>query len=443
VSSRGILLAMLIFPSLPFCFLRPFYGIVLWTIIAFTSIQWYTFSAYTVPWALVVAVPTIAGTFFFGKGWKSVFSFQGLMLLVIWMWFTLTAVVASETPFFHEHVTWMWYRWTFVTKVVGMTFVAMVALDSFERIRTLIIVIAGCFGIFVVKALPFLILGSGEDRVYGPEMSMIADNNDFGLALNMTLPLFFFLAQTEKNPWVKRIFWGLTVATIPAIFFTYSRGALVGLVAVIGLMFLQLKQRRFLVPLFTIAVLVAVLMAPDKWKQRMDPTRKNAMDGSAYSRINAWTYSWRLACDYPLTGGGFETFSKDLFVRYAPNPADIHGPHSIYFGVLAEHGFPGLFLYLLMMGSCIWVVQKLRTWARLCGDEVGAAYATMLGVSLVGFLMSGFFLGRQYFDYMFTVMACIIALKSVCPARWAHMKQIEEEKEDEDEGEEHLQEAAV
>jgi len=430
---------MFIFPSLPFCFLRPFYGIVLWTIIAFTSIQWYTFSAYSVPWALVVAVPTIAGTCIFGKGWKSVFTFQGLLLFTVWMWFTLTAIVASETPFFHEHVTWMWYRWTFVTKVVAMTFIAIATLDSFEKIRTLIRVIAGCFGIFVVKALPFLILGSGEDRVYGPEKSMIADNNDFGLALNMTLPLFFFLAQTEKNPWVKRLFWGLTVATIPAIFFTYSRGALVGLVAVVGLMFLQLKQRKVLVPLFTIAVLIAVIMAPDKWKQRMDPTRQNAMDGSAYSRINAWTYSWRLACDYPLTGGGFETFSKDLFVRYAPNPADVHGPHSIYFGVLAEHGFPGLFLYLLLMGSCIWVVQKLRLWGRLCGDEVGAAYATMLGVSLVGFMISGLFLGRQYFDYMFTVMACIIALKSVCPLRWANMRQIEEEDEDE----EHLEEAAV
>jgi putative inorganic carbon (hco3(-)) transporter len=429
---------MLVFPSLPFCFLRPFYGIVLWTIIAFTSIQWYTFSAFTVPWALVVAVPTIMGAFLFGKGWKSAFSFQGLMLLVVWMWFTLTAIVASETPFFHEHVTWMWYRWTFVTKVVGMTFVAVVALDSFERIRQLIIVIAGCFGIFVIKALPFLVMGGGEDRVYGPEMSMIADNNDFGLALNMTLPLFFFLAQTEKNPWVRRLFWGLTAATIPAIFFTYSRGALVGLVSVIVLMFLQLKQRRFLVPVFILAVLVAVLMAPDKWKQRMDPTRQNAMDGSAYSRINAWTYSWRLACDFPITGGGFETFSKDLFALYAPNPADVHGPHSIYFGVLAEHGFPGLFLYLLMMGSCIGVVQKLRTWARRCGDEVGAAYATMLGLSLVGFMMSGFFLGRQYFDYMFTIMACIIALKSVCPPRWEKMRAEEEEQE-----QQHLHEAVV
>jgi probable O-glycosylation ligase (exosortase A-associated) len=265
-------------------------------------------------------------------------------------------------------------------------------------------------------------------------MSMIADNNDFGLALNMTLPLYFFLAQTEKNPLVKRIFWVLTVATIPAIFFTYSRGALVGLVAVITLMFLQLKQRRILVPFFMFGVLIAVLMAPAKWRQRMDPTRKNAVDGSAYSRINSWTYSWRLACDYPLTGGGFETFTKDLFVRYAPNPADVHGPHSIYFGVLAEHGFPGIFLYLLMMGSCIWVTHKLRIWARLCGDEVGAQYATMLSLSLVGFLVSGCFLGRQYFDYMFTVMACIIALKSVCPPRWAQMREEEAE---------HLEEAVV
>ena len=73
---------------------------------------------------------------------------------------------------------------------------------------------------------------------------MIADNNDFGLALNMTLPLYFYLAQTEHKRWLKRLFAALFVMTIPAIFFTYSRGALVGLAAVVMLMFLQ-SRRRF------------------------------------------------------------------------------------------------------------------------------------------------------------------------------------------------------
>jgi probable O-glycosylation ligase (exosortase A-associated) len=421
VGIRGILLACIIFPSLPVCFFRPMYGIALWTIIAFTSVQWYTFSAVQVPWALVVAIPTIMGALAFGRGWRSIFSIQGFLIIVLWIWFTITTITCANTPFFAVHVEWAWYRWGFVTKVMFMTLVSVAVVDSFERLRTLVFVIAGCFGPFILKSLPFLILQGGENRIYGPEKSMIADNNDFGLALNMTLPLFFFIAQSETHPWLKRIFWILTAATIPAIFFTYSRGALVGLIAVVGLMFLQLKQRNLLVPLFIGGIVMAVLLAPEQWRHRMDPTRKDAVDGSAWSRINAWTYSWRLACDYPITGGGFETYSKDLFQIYAPNPLDVHGPHSIYFGTLAEHGFVGLFLYLLVLFSCIASTRRVLKWAKSCGDWVAVNYANMFTFSLVGFMVSGFFLGRQYFDYMFTILACMIALKHACILRWAKM----------------------
>ena len=61
---------------------------------------------------------------------------------------------------------------------------------------------------------------------------MIGDNTDFGLALNMTLPLYFFLAQAETKRWVRNAWGVMFLITIPAIFFTYSRGALVGLAAV-------------------------------------------------------------------------------------------------------------------------------------------------------------------------------------------------------------------
>jgi putative inorganic carbon (hco3(-)) transporter len=415
---RGILLAAFIFPSLPICFLRPFYGIVLWTIISLTSIQWYAYSAYEVPWALVVAIPTILGALLFAKGWPSIFSLEVALMVFLWIWFTITTIICGDTPLFADHADWAWFRWGFVTKVMLMTIIAIPVIDSFQRLRQLIMVIAGCFGFFVIKCLPFLVLQGGENRVYGPEKSMIADNNDFGLALNMTLPVFFFLAQSEKRPWLRRLFWVLTVSTVPAIFFTYSRGALVGLVAITGLMFFQLKQRRILVPLFLLGVFIAILFAPDKWKQRMDPTRKDAMDGSAYSRINAWTFSWRLAMDYPFTGGGFDTFTQELFVLYAPNAKDVHGPHSIYFGVLAEHGFVGLLLYLTLLVCCLISARRILRWARLCGDAVAANYANMFCFSLVGFLISGFFLGRQYFDYLFTILACVIALKRACLMRW-------------------------
>src|SRR5207344_2493778 len=103
---------------------------------------------------------------------------------------------------------------------------------------------------------------------YGPERSMIEDNNDFGLALNMTLPLFFFLAQSETRPRLRRLWWFLSIVTIPTIFFTYSRGALVGLVAIAGAMFVQSKKRAILVPLLLVGLAIAFVYAPEDWRHR-------------------------------------------------------------------------------------------------------------------------------------------------------------------------------
>src|SRR5205823_3047910 len=115
----------------------------------------------------------------------------------------------------------------------------------------LVIVIAGCFAVFVIKLLPFIALTGGAYRVFGPEHSMIGDNNDFGLAMNMTTPLFFFLAQTESSRW-RYFWWSVFIGSIPIIFFTYSRGALVGLAVVMLLMLLQLKQRFIILPVLVL-----------------------------------------------------------------------------------------------------------------------------------------------------------------------------------------------
>jgi probable O-glycosylation ligase (exosortase A-associated) len=248
---------------------------------------------------------------------------------------------------------------------------------------------------------------------------MVEDNNDLALSLNMTLPMLFFLAQTETDRRLKRLFWFLFVAVIFGVLCTYSRGGLVGLVAVLTLMILQLRQRMLLMPVMLLAITVVALFAPEKWKDRMNLTSKEAtLDKSAYSRINAWTFSWRLAQDYPITGGGFETFTQELFDRYAPNPADVHGPHSIYFGVLAEHGFVGLALYLALIASSLASTWRVRRIARRVGDDTAAGYAYMLQFSLIAFLVSGMFLGRAYFDYFFTIVCFIVILKRECFAAW-------------------------
>lgn len=432
---RGIALLAYFVVSLPVCFFRPFYGVLLWTVVAFANPQSFIWGAADVfPWALSVAVATIGGMFLFGTtAWNHLQSREVFLIGALWVWFTITTLISTNTPLFMHHAADTWVRWIFVSKILLIVFVTIVVVNDFIRLRILTRLIALCFGFFVAKAFPFVIMTGGAHRVYGPDRSMIADNNDLGLALNMTLPLFFFLAQTETNKWVKRGFGALFLMTIPVIFFTYSRGALVGMLIVSTFMFfrLQFKQRLALIPIIVFAVIFAITFAPESWKDRMNPNRKDAVDASAKARLNAWAYSRALAADYPLTGGGFATFTPELYNRYAPVAAGvIHGPHSIYFQVLAEHGYIGLGLYLLLMISALICSYQLARQARRRGDQEAANFANMFQFSLIAFLASGTFLGRAYFDYSFTIIACLVVLQKVVQREWMEEDAAIEEEEE-------------
>jgi probable O-glycosylation ligase (exosortase A-associated) len=405
--------------SLPVCFMRPFYGILLWEVVAFLNPQSYIWTTDTFPWALAIAAPTMAGALLFFRGYGALNRPESYLILMLWAWFTITTVVSINNPLFFHHAVDTQNQWRFVSKILLMSMFTLVIVDSFERLRTLLIVMSGCFGFYVLKDVPFIIRTGGAFRLYGPDHSMIADNNDFGLALNMTLPIFFFLAQTESKRWVRWFYVFVGVVTIPAIFFTYSRGALVGLIVVMTAMFLRSKQRLILAPVIVVAVLGAVMFAPATWKDRMDPTRPDAVDTSAKARLNSWAFARSLASDYPITGGGFASFTPELFGRYAPNANDIHGPHSVYFQLLAEHGFTGLSLYLVLVGYCFLTMFRLLRQARFYEDRLIANYTHMLRFSLLGFLTSGVFLGRAYFDYFFAIVACVAVLAKVANDKWA------------------------
>ena len=397
---KGVLVLIFFAGSIPICFIRPFYGILLWMIIAFLNPQsaiMYWSVAQAFPWAIAIGIPTIAGCLVFCPGWLSrIPSRESVLMLLFWGWTIITSIASEQNPMFVHHAESTWYHWRFVSKILLMTFVTMGVVNSFERLRILVLTVAGCFGVYVAKSLPFVILTGGAFRLYGPAGSMIAENNDFGHALNMTLPLYFFLAQTEENPRIKRLFSIQCWMTDPASMFTYSRGALVGMVVVLILMFLGTRRRLAVFTTAAVALVMIVVLAPESWTHRMDPTRSDAIDGSALSRLNAWGFAWKLASDYPVAGGGYGTFTPQLYARYADNPQDdTHGAHSVYFQVLGEHGFVGLGIYMLLVLSALFTVSQLIRRGRREQNRTLSHYANMFRFSLIGFLVPGAFWGGR------------------------------------------------
>ena len=128
-------------------------------------------------------------------------------------------------------------------------------------------------------------------------------------------------------------------------------------------------------------------------------------------RINAWNFAYNLAKAHPITGGGFKTFDPVLFKIYAPDPDDFHDAHSIYFQILAEHGFVGLLLYL-MLGIAAWRAcnHTIRQTKMLLEWRWASDMASMLQVSLIGFATGGAFLGLGYFDLYYLLVAMVALL---------------------------------
>jgi putative inorganic carbon (hco3(-)) transporter len=415
---RDVLLLAIIGISLPVCVMWPVYGVLLWTCLGFLNPQSFTYGiAAEAPLPQAVAIATVLGFALVGQV-RRLCCTETVLLGILWLWFTLTTVISVDTPAFAENADTTWFRWGFVSKVLFMTVLSVGIIYSREQLRLLVLAIAGSFAFLVFHALPGLIVAGGNYRVYGPENTMIANNNSFGLAINMALPFFFFLSRTESNRRFKFV-WGFAfVVGILVSLFTYSRGALVGLIAISVCMLLLSRQKLLLIPVILLACLFAAFLAPQKLRDRMSQTT-DTTEASARSRLNSWTYCWNVANAYPVTGGGFDAYTPALFAQYAPNPQDVHGPHSIYFGVLLEHGFVGFFLYFALMAHCFLALRRIGKRARLYGDGQSADYADMLRFSLIGFLSSGAFLGSTYFDFYFVIVACTAILKRACNSEWA------------------------
>jgi putative inorganic carbon (HCO3(-)) transporter len=293
-----------------------------------------------------------------------------------------------------------------------MTFVAMMVVIDFNLLRWWYLVTAGCFGLLVLRAAFFGIITGGQFTVYGPPGSMVGDNNDFALAINMVLPTFWYLGGAEKVPLVRATLRFTALCGVISVILTYSRGGLLGLAAV--LMAMGLKSRHKVAAaagVVTIGLLVLEL-TPHAWIGRMATIRGAAQtDPSAMQRLRSWGFAARLAKDHPLMGGGFDTFTDNLAVRYSVE-GELHGPHSIYFQMLAEQGFTGLILYTTLLFSSVWACRNLnRRFKRDHSAPWIADYASMIQVGLIGYAVNGAFLGRAYFDLFFQLVATVIILQ--------------------------------
>ena len=249
--------------------------------------------------------------------------------------------------------------------------------------------------------------------VLGPPGTFISGNTEIGLALNMVLPFLLFLARDEKIPQLKWLWRAMFVFSIIAVLITYSRGALLGLGVVLAMLFLKSRMKFVALLMMALAVPIALSTLPEQWFGRMETIQTYEQDRSAVNRLRAWNVSYKMALDRPITGYGFRPFSKEIYLRYDPEYGPRSGDaHSIFFQVLAEHGFVGLGLYCFLILSVLLKLRRVRRFSRSREDLSWANnYSQMVQASILAYLANGAFLSMSYFDLFYALVAITVLLE--------------------------------
>jgi O-antigen ligase len=168
---------------------------------------------------------------------------------------------------------------------------------------------------------------------------------------------------------------------------------------------------------------------PPRFWQRMgtitasDDTR----DESQLGRLHFWQVGIVMANANPLTGVGFDGYQKS-YEKYNSGDDTFTGPraaHSIWFGTLADLGYPGVCLFTVILLTGFWSSWRARTLAaRVPTLHDVAAYGDAIGASLLAYTVAGTFLASQYNEMYWHVVGLstavyLIALKETAPARAA------------------------
>jgi probable O-glycosylation ligase (exosortase A-associated) len=411
---RDVVFAILWLGLLPVSLLRPWLGILAWYWLAY-------FVPHAHVWGFARSIPVAAGVggatlvgFLFAHDRKPLpRSSVTFFMLAFVADYTLTTILAHNPQLSFE-------KWTWVSKVLLMTFVTMSLFQDRARLRWLYMVPALGIGFYGFKGGIWVLVTGGGELVFGPDMSFFADNNTLGLALCMVLPILLYLSRDEKRPWLKRILQVTFCLSIISIIFTYSRGAFLGLFVILSVLIWRSPWRMRFATAIILAALIAAPLAPQRIWDRLGSIGQqesaDTRDTSAAARLEAWRTSWELALDRPFTGGGFRAlWNEDLWLRYyGQGFQNNFDAHSIYFEVLGEHGFLGFALYFGALVTALLTLRRLRKrWRDDPEHKYISHYAEMLQLSLYPFLVSGAFVGVAYFDIYFLILGTVAVLQQL------------------------------
>jgi probable O-glycosylation ligase (exosortase A-associated) len=420
VKQLVFMIAMTGLGSLGVFVISPFWGVFVYYLYAILRPQfmWQWSLPAGVNWSLYVAVPTIiaaalglnAGTYLEPKDrieseHQHRLTGAHLAMLLFGLWIGVTYAMAQNREaasyWFEEYV-----------KIFIMYFVAAAIVRTTKQVWVLYLMV-GLVLAYVGYEVNFAYFSTGRLYIYHNGYGGL-DNNGAGLMLATGVPICWFCFEGIQKRW-RWAFVAFIPILVHAVLMTYSRGAMLALIVMVPLVLLRSRHRTgLIVALLVFAVLALPTLAGPEIRARFMTLQASEVDDSAKARKESWSAAWHIAKDYPLFGVGVR--NANLFSHLYG--ADMEGRtiHSQYFQILADNGFPGLALYLVMLVTSWGALRRVRRLIGARQDSEGRRDRAMVdGIecAMAVYCFGAVFLSLEVFELPYFLLLLAAQLATV------------------------------
>ena len=312
---RGLVLLLGIAGGLGMTLAYPYVGVLLWS--------WFTLQqpheqAYgfvqTAPLNLIIAVVTLTAWVVSRERKRPPSGFIFWMFVIFFVWMTFNSFFAYDPAH-----SWPYWDLMWKTLLLGAVIAAMAT--SRTRLYTLAWIIVISLFYYGVKGGIFTIVTGGQYRVSGPAATIIGDNNQLAVALLMALPFANYLRSQIADKRIAGLLLAGILLTVISIIGSYSRGALIGLVALGLLAILRVRNRFAYLAVAGVVIVFIVQFMPENFFHRMDTISTATQDTSFEGRLYAWRVAFLYASQHFPFGAGFYGAQLGvIFHQYFPEP---------------------------------------------------------------------------------------------------------------------------
>lgn len=315
------------------------------------------------------------------------------------------------------------FEWDRTFKVMGFAVLTALMLSRRLRLEAFVWVMVLSAAYYAIPgAIKFIISGGGGgistgEVVVAGDQSFFGDRVTFSVVLAMYLPFALYIGQhaillpSPWKKWVKAVMFAVAMSFLLALIGTFARTALFAGGATLLMLALRSNRKFRAIVVLSATVLLLVAIAPENWFERMTTVGDYETELSAASRLAAWKWSWAVALEHPITGGGFGVFV--LNAGSIPGRSGWMEAHNIFFQMMAAHGFIGFGLFCSLIvavyRSSATVRKRVRHHEELAW-AADLARATQIG--LVAFAAGGMFVSIATAPFLYTFAALAVGTRT-------------------------------